>query len=284
MRYFLAVAEEGTITKAAEVLNITQPTLSRQLAELEDELGVRLFERGRGRIALTEEGRFLRQRAEELLALAQLTEEGLASHRGALSGQIALACTETRGADCLFSLVHSFRAEHPAVRFAVHSANVDSIRERLDKGLADFGLLTEPADTKDYERLELPVKDRWGAIVSSGSALAKLDAIKAADLEDGTLILPERREVWPLLERWLGHRIREESIAATVNLGRNASVLVAQGVGTALGLDLPDSSDTVVFIPLEPPLETGSALCWKARRISSPAAAAFLEHIRKALS
>ena len=212
LRYFLTIAQTGNMTRASQILNLTQPTLSRQIAELEDELGVRLIERGHKGITLTEDGIFLRQRAQTLVELADRTSLSLRSQRGELSGEVAIACTESRGASLLFSLMASFRAAHRAVRFTVHSANVDAIRQRLDQGLADIGLLTEPAVRKDYETCQLPVMDSWGAIVPASSPLAHKEAIGPEDLNGQMLILPSRREVWKPIEKWMGQKIADARV------------------------------------------------------------------------
>lgn len=283
LRYFLTIAQTGNMTRASQILNLTQPTLSRQIAALEDELGVRLIERGHKGVTLTEDGIFLLQRAQTLVELADRTSLSLRSQRGELSGEVAIACTESRGASLLFSLMASFRAAHRSVRFTVHSANVDAIRQRLDQGLADIGLLTEPAVHKDYETCQLPVMDSWGAIVPASSPLAHKEAIGPEDLDGQMLILPSRREVWKPIEKWMGQKIADARVAATFNLGRNAGAMVAEGVGVALALDLGALAEGTVFVPFTPLLETGSLIAWKPGQALGQAAAAFLDHLKSEL-
>lgn len=159
LRYFLTVAREENITRAAALLHVTQPTLSRQLMQLEDELGVKLFHRSRYRIVLTDDGMLLRQRAQEIVALAEKTEREFMREEGILSGEISIGCGETRNMTFLSRRMVTFRQVHPMVQFSIYSANADDIKDRLEKGILDLGLLAEPVDIGRYEFIRMPSRE-----------------------------------------------------------------------------------------------------------------------------
>ena len=223
LRYFLAVAREENITRAAALLHLTQPTLSRQLMQLEEELGVKLFRRSQYRIVLTEDGMLLRRRAQEIVELAEKTEQEFARRGAELSGEISIGAGETRGMNFLSAQVRSFRALHPQVRFRIHSANADDIKERLENGLLDMGLLVEPVEIGRYAFLRLPQRDRWGVLVDQGHPLAGKKFITPEDLLGVPLLLPRRERVQQELSGWFGDQFDEIEVAATYNLLLNAA-------------------------------------------------------------
>ena len=251
LKYFLVAAREENITKAAALLHVTQPTLSRQLMQLEEELGVKLFRRGKYRVSLTEDGMLLRRRAQEIVELAEKTEQEFQRQEGELAGAISIGTGESNSMTALSRRMAGFRREHPLVRFHIYSATADEIQERLEKGLLDLGILTEPADIGRYEFIRLPKRDQWGVWV---------------DREAG----------------WFGDDFEKAEVAATYNLILNAANMIRNGVGIALGFLLGNLSDDLRFIPLSPALETGSVLVWKKDQAFSPTAAAFLRDLRRA--
>ena len=282
LKYFLVVAREENITKAAGLLHVTQPTLSRQLIQLEQELGVQLFHRGKYHIVLTDDGMLLRRRAQEIVDLAEKTEREFQRQEGELTGEIAIGAGESDGMSGLSRRMASFRQLHPLVRFSMYSATADDIKERLEKGLLDLGLLAEPVDIGRYEFIRMPERDRWGVWVPRDHPLAEQAAVTPEDLLGVPLLLARREEVQRELAGWFGDDFDKIEVAGTFNLILNAANMVRNRVGVALGFSLGNLSDELRFIPLSPPLETGTVLVWKRDQAFSPAAEAFLQHIRHA--
>ena len=283
LRYFLAVAREENITKAAAMLHLTQPTLSRQLMQLEEELGVQLFQRSRYRIILTNDGMLLRRRAQELVDLADKTAREFSDRETELMGEIAIGAGETRSMTALSRAIPSFRCLYPKVVFRIFSANADDVKERLDMGLLDMGLLTEPVDVGKYAFCRMQEKDRWGVLVRADSPLAALEAVTPEDLEAVPLLCSGREGVQRELANWFGDRWERLEIAATFNLILNAANMVRCGVGAALGFDLNLAFDDLRFLPLSPAMETGTVLVWKKDQVLSPVMEVFRRHVKSAL-
>lgn len=282
LRYFLAVAREENITKAAALLHVTQPTLSRQLMQLEEELGAKLFRRRQYRMVLTDDGMRLRRRAQEIVELADKVEVEFSHRDEAVAGEIAIGCGETQSMTFLSQRIYGFRQRYPQVQFCIYSANADDVKERIEKGLLDMGLLTEPVDIGRYAFLRMPHKDRWGILVSKSSPLAKKDAVSPKDLLGIPLILSGREQVRSELANWFGEDRDHMEIAVTYNLILNAANMVKNGVGVALCFYLENISDALQFVPLSPQLETGTVLAWKKDQSFSPAAERFLQFIKNA--
>ncbi len=280
LKYFLTVAREENITRAAALLHLTQPTLSRQLMNLEEELGVKLFNRSRYRIILTEEGMLLRRRAQEIVALSDKTEQELSREKNELTGEIAIGCGETQSMTFLSRQICAFRAQYPLVRFRIYSANADDIKERMEKGLLDLGLLMEPVDMGRYEFVRMQEKNKWGVLARKDSPLAEKDAATPEDLAQLPLLLPGRESVRGELASWFGDLYTRVEVAATYNLLLNAANMVKNGVGVALCFHIENISDALQFVPLSPTLETGAALAWKKDQAFSRAASRFLEQIK----
>jgi DNA-binding transcriptional LysR family regulator len=280
LRYFLAVAREENITRAAALLHLTQPTLSRQLMQLEEELGVRLFQRSRYRIVLTDEGMLLRRRAQELVDLADKTVREFAGRETELMGEIAIGAGETRSMTFISQAIRTFRELHPKVGFRIFSANADDVKERLDTGLLDMGLLTEPVDVGKYAFCRMRERDCWGVLVRADSPLAGLESVTPQDLETVPLMFSGRESVQRELANWFGDSWGHLQIAATFNLILNAANMVRCGVGAALGFDLNLAFDDLRFLPLSPSIETGTVLVWKKDQALTPAVEAFHRHIK----
>ncbi|MBM6926911.1 LysR family transcriptional regulator [Pseudoflavonifractor phocaeensis] len=280
LKYFLAVAREENITKAAALLHLTQPTLSRQLMQLEEELGVQLFRRSRYHIELTEDGMLLRRRAQELVDLAEKTTREFTMRETELMGEIAIGAGETRSMSFLSRATVSFRERYPKVTFRIFSATADDVKERLDTGLLDMGLLTEPVDVGRYAFCRMKERDRWGVLVRLDSPLAGLDSVTPDDLEQVPLIISGRERVQRELANWFGDRWERLQIAASFNLILNAANMVRYGVGTALSFDLNFSFDDLRFIPLSPTMDTGTVLVWKKDLVLTPVVEAFHQHIK----
>lgn len=283
LRYFLAVTREQTISGAAQYLHVSQPSLSRQLMDLEKELGQQLFVRGNRRITLTEAGELLRRRADELVLLADKTEAELRSMQEVVSGDVYIGGGETEAMRLIARAARDLQAAHPHICYHLYSGNADDVTERLDKGLLDFGLLIEPFDKQKYDFIRLPVSDRWGVLMRRDSPLAERQTICPADLRDLPLIISRQSMVLHALSDWFDRPIEELHVAATYNLLFNASLMVEEGVGYALCLDHlvhtgPDSA--LCFRPLSPTHQAGIGIVWKKYQVFSKAAAKFLEHIQ----
>ena len=282
LKYFLMVAREENITRAAELLHVTQPTLSRQLAQLERELGVKLFRRGQHSVTLTDDGMLLRRRAQEILTLADKTEREFSHEEGELSGVISIGCGETGSMHELSRQMREFRERYPLVQFEVFSAIADDIKERLDRGVLDLGLLLEPVDISKYDFVRMQGRERWGVLCREDSELAQKAAISPRDLLGEPLIMVKRESVRNELSSWFGPLYSELEVAATYNLIYNAAIMVKNGVGTAVSLMFESNFDELCYRPLAPSLETGCVMVWKKQQTFAGATAAFLKFIRNA--
>lgn len=283
LKYFLMVAREENITKAANLLHVTQPTLSRQMMQLEEELGVKLFSRGKYHIVLTDDGMLLKRRAQEIIDLVDKTAQEFSRDEEPLNGEIAVGCGETRNMTFLSRKMADFRQIHPMVHFSVYSAIADDIKERIEKGIVDIGLFMEPVDIGRYEFIRLPVKERWGVLVRGDSPLAGKDRVTAQDLKNVPLLIGQRALVQNELANWFGDIYEKVEIASTFNLILNAANMVKNGLGAAMCFSLDIFYDNLKFIPLFPELETGSVVAWKKNQIFSKAAAAFIDYIRNTM-
>ena len=286
LRYFLAVAREENITKAAEFLHITQPTLSRQLMQLEEELNAQLFIRGKNRIVLTDEGMLLRRRAEEIVDLANKTEKEFLEQDNLVTGEIFIGGGETNAMHILARIIKEFKEEYPQIKYQFYSGNADDIKERLDKGLIDIGLLTEPVDIEKYEFVRLEQKEVWGILAPKDSKLAAKEYATPQDLLKLPLLSTRRTIVQNEIANWFGQDYEQLDIIATYNLIYNAAIMVEEGIGYAICLEkLVNINDEtkIRFIPFYPPLLTRTVIVWKKHQIFSPATARFIEKIKHSL-
>lgn len=284
LRYFLMVAREENITKAANLLHLTQPTLSRQMMQLEEELGVTLFRRSKHRIILTEDGMLLRRRAEEIVSLAEKTRDDLRHKQDHLAGTIAVGSGELQSSRFLTQLIAAFQKENPLVSFRIYSGNSDNIKERIERGLLDIGLLQEPVDIAKYHFVRTPVQEQWGVLVRADAELAAKDRVSSADLAGLPLILPDRENVQNELLNWFGSLAEKLRITATGNLLYNLASLARDSGSCVLTLNLACHYDGLRFIPLAPELESGTVLVWKKAQTFSPAAAAFIAYSKEYIS
>lgn len=286
LRYFLAVAREQSISAAAQALHLTQPTLSRQLRELEEELGKQLMVRGSRRIELTEDGMLLRKRAEEIMELVSRTQAELSSPDEAVTGDVYIGTGETDGVRRLARAARRLRESCPGIRFHIVSGDASDVCERLDKGLLDFGVLLGDIDETKYNHIQLPMRDVWGVLMPCSSPLAELESVRPRDLWDKPLILSRQVDNKSGLYRWLGREPDQLNTVATYNLIYNASLMVDEGMGYAFTLDklVNTTGSQLCFRPLEPRLELGMYLVWKKYRVFSRAAELFLETLEESLS
>lgn len=287
LRYFLAVAQEGSVTRAARALHLTQPTLSRQIRELEEELGQTLFSRGGRELSLTREGLLLRQRAEEIVGLAEITEKEFRSlGEKTVSGDLSIGCGESKALSFVTDALKVLQDEHPLIIPHFFSGNGEIVMDRLDKGLLDFAVLMGAENTERYYSLPLPNHDTWGLLMDKDDPMAQKKAITAEDLLDIPLILSSQSLSRDELSGWLGFPMSRLHIAATYTLLFNGSLMVRSGLGYALcfdhiapsGKDSPFAFRPFAFRPLTSPL----SFVWKKHQILSAPAEAFLAKTREA--
>lgn len=286
LRYFLAVAREQSITAAAETLHITQPTLSKQLRELEEELGKKLFTRGNRKITLTEEGMFLRKRAQEIVELADKTEADFAAGVGSISGDIFIGSGETGAVRYLGRTLYKMRSRYPGIRFHLFSGNGEDVSDRLDKGLIDFALFVGMTDLKKYDYLKLPYHHRWGLILRKDDPLAAHEAVTPEMLMNVPILCSRQALIQNELSGWLGRPFEELNPAGTYNLIYNAAIMVEEGLGCAVCIDklLDTSGDSAVcFRPFEPAIDAELFIAWKKYQFFSAAAGKFLEMLQQEL-
>ena len=288
LRYFLAVAREGSFTKASNLLHLSQPALSKQIMDLERELDCKLFVRGSHSVRLSEDGLLLKRRAEEIIEIAERTRSEFSHKRDNISGEIYIGAGETNGIKAVADVANELRKKYPQITFNFHSGNAEDIMERLDKGLLDFGLIIQPADISRYDSITLPNKDIWGVIMNKKSPLASKRAIKREDLFGAPLIMSKQiaRRISGKggIAKWLGPDIGKYNIVARYNLLFNASVMASKGMGYVIGLDgIIDTSpnSALCFRPLMPKLESDMGIIWKKERLFSAPANLFLAKIRE---
>lgn len=282
LRYFLEVAREGNVTHAAQRLHISQPTLSRRIKELEEELGKKLFTRSNYSVKLTEEGMLLRKRAEDIL---DMTDKTLAEFRAmdeVNGGDIHIGCAESNGIAPFIRVIQTLQKEYPRIRYHFYSSGTEAVNERLDRGLLDFAIIVQEADPSKYNYLRIPASDQWGLIMRRDSPLAQHSCIHLHDLLDIPLIL-SRQAMGEEMPRWFGETQDKLNIVATYDLLFNTSVMVREGFGYVLGFDGlvytgPDSD--LCFRPLEPALTSPMYIIWKKYQVFSPAAALLLQEIK----
>lgn len=284
LRYFLAVAREENISRAAEALHTAQPSLSRQMKELEEELGKTLFTRGRRRITLTEEGIFLRKRAEEIISLVDKTADSLTADQGVVAGDVYIGAGETQGMRLIARAAGRLSRQYPDVHLHIVSGDRADILEQLDKGLIDFALLVDGTDCQKYERISLPDRDVWGVLMPKDCPLAQKTAVRPEDLCREPLLLSRQTQDGSPFQLWMGRTLAQLNVVSTHNLIYNASLMVEEGLGIAVTLDglINTGGDSrLCYRPLSPRLEAELSLAWKRYQTFPPAASKFLELLRQ---
>ena len=277
LNYFLAIAREQSIVHAAESLHLSQPTLSTQIKNLEEELG---------KVTLTEEGMILRKRAEEILDLVRRTESEIAMSDDIVIGDVYIGTGETDGVRLIARAAKTLQNRHPGIRYHITSGNASLVMERLDKGLIDFGIVFKDVDLAKYNMLETPCSDIWGVLMRKDAPLAQKKTITPQDLRDKPLILSQQEYRGGGLTRWIGREPAKLNITATYNLLFNASLLVDEGLGYAIGFDKiinTAGESNLCFRPLEPKLDNKMRIIWKKYQLFSKPAEKFLEVLRDSL-
>ncbi|MFC7686683.1 LysR family transcriptional regulator [Ureibacillus sp. GCM10028918] len=283
LRYFIAVANHQSISAAAKYLHLSQPTLSRQLSDLESELGTPLFIRGNRKITLTTEGLFLLTKAKEIVRLVDKTEANFNQPTEIISGEIYIGGGETEAIRFIAEALKDLIQKHPDVQFHLYSGNADDIADKLDSGLLDFGIVIEPTDKQKYDFLQLPATDTWGVLMRKDSPLAKKEFIQPTDLIDKPLLISRQTTVDNEMTGWFGQDVKSLNIAGTYNLLYNAAIMVEEDLGYALCLDKlinTSGNSNLCFKPLNPRLKANLNIIWKKHQVFSHAAIKFLEQIR----
>ncbi|WP_154889492.1 LysR family transcriptional regulator [Longibaculum muris] len=283
LQYFLAIAREENISAAADFLHITQPTLSRQMKDLEDELGKQLFVRGKRRISLTEAGILLRKRAEEITSLVERTESEIMASEELLTGDIYIGCSESDGMRLIAKAIDKMALMYPHVKFHLYSGNADEMYHKIEDGILDFAIVIEPVELKKYDYLKLPYMNTWGILMSNHSILANNEIITPNDLRDKPLLCSNQTMVKNELAGWIGGNQRKLNIVGTYNLLYNASLLVEEGHFYALCLKdiINIEGKDLCFKPLYPQLEAGMLVIWKKYQPFARPAEVFLEILKK---
>lgn len=279
LQYFLAVTREQSISGAAEALHLSQPTLSRQLRDMEEELGKQLFIRSNRKITLTEEGMLLRKRAEEITELVKKTQDEISLSDETIAGDISIGAAETVAFRFLVHAAQSLQKDYPLIHFHVSSGDKIAVSEDLDKGLIDFALLFGEIDTSKYDFLEIPHKDTWGVLMRRDAPLAEKETICAEDLWGQPLIISRQEFQGSAVQKFLGKSRDELNIVATYNLSYNGSLMIEAGMGYGICLDKiinTSEESNLCFRPLTPKLEAGLHITWKKYQVFSKAAQKFL--------
>lgn len=282
LNYFLAVAREENITKASRMLHVSQPALSRQMMQLEEELGVKLFVRSNHNIVLTEDGLLLKRRAQELLSLAEKTKRDFLHKEKELTGEITIGSGEFLSTKKLAEIMVGFRKKHPLVQFRIYSGNAENIQDYIGRGHLDLGVMGEPVDIRKYEFVSMPVKERWGVLVREDSPLVKKSQVRAEDLK-GIPLITASRDFQGELAKWFGEWYSQAEIAAVGNLLYNEAMLAESGMGAVICIQLDCTYENLRFIPLDPAVESRTALVWKKDVIFSPATSAFIDYASKCI-
>lgn len=286
LEYFLAVVREQSISGAAEVLHLSQPTLSRQLKDMEDELGKQLFIRGNRKIKLTDEGNILRRRAEEIVELVKKAEYEIIKNDETISGEISIGSGETYAINTVFDVARKLKEKYPNVRYNITSGDMVDIEEELNKGLYDFCVVVDHIDTSKYNYITLPMKDVWGLLMKKDDEMAKKEFITTEDLKDLPLILSRQSLNGGALVSWLKNNRYKLNIVATYNLLYNAALMVENGIGYALSLDKivnTTGSSELCFKPLYPKVEVEVSIIWKKNQNFTKLCEKFIEMLENVI-
>ncbi|MCH5343219.1 MAG: LysR family transcriptional regulator [Acetatifactor sp.] len=284
LQYFLAIAEEQSITRAAEYLHITQPTLSKQMMDLEESLGKQLLVRGKKKVTLTEDGAYLRNRAQEIIALMESTEASFRGNEYAITGDVFIGCGEHRSSYPIMQMIHSIQEEHPDIHFHFFSGNADAIVERLDKGLLDMGLLLEPEINPRYDYQKLPLYETWGVLMRKDSPFANQESITFKELSTLPVIMPSQTSNSNRIATFWPDAMASPHVVASYNLIYNAGLMVEAGMGYALCIDdliNTEGSHPLAFVPLAPALQSNVYLFTKKYQVFSKATKLFLDRLQE---
>lgn len=281
LRYFLEIAREENMTRASESLHVSQPSLSKEMKALEEELGKKLFIRRNGGLSLTDEGMLLRKRAEDIIEMTDKTVAEFSSLNEINGGDIYIGCAESYLIKYLAQSVKSFTEKYPMLRYHLSSGNTEQVAEKLDRGLLDLAFIVEPPDLSKYNYLEIPGADVWGVIMRRDCPLAEKEAVRAEELY-GLPLICSRQAMRVDIPRWCGENAERLNFSGTLNLCYNGTVFVREGLGLMLTFDkLADTGEEsgLCFRPLEPALETKMYIIWKKYQVFSPIAELFVKEL-----
>ena len=285
LRYFLEIARAGNMTRAAETLHISQPTLSKQMKDLEQELGKKLFRRGSTSLSLTDEGMLLRKRAEDILEMVDKTADEFKSLGNITGGEVHIWCAESHQIKYLARTIKAFKESYPLFRYHLTSGNTEQVVERLDRGLIDFAVIVEPPNLSKYNYLEVPEVNTWGLVMKRDDALSKKERICFDDLV-GLDLICSAQAMQVDIPRWCGEKADMLKLSGTINLAYNGSVFVKEGLGHMLSFDkLADTGadSELCFRPLTPPLKTKMFVIWKKYQVFTPIAELLLNELKAQL-
>ena len=280
LEYYLIVAREESITKAAAILHVTRPTLSRQLMQLEEELQVKLFNRTSHSVVLTEDGLLFKRRAQEIVALSEKTKRDFIRGNRELSGEIGIGCGEFRSIQIIAQIMKEFKKEHPFVTFQIYSGNSSNIKERIESGILDIGVILDYVDIRKYEYVRIPLSEEWGVLVREDSPLAAMEYVTPEDIRELPLIISERSMRDNELADWIGKKYEDLNIVSTYNLMYNAAIMVANGMGVAGCIKLDCRYEGTRFVPARPSVKNNSVFAWKKALSQSQAVSSFIEFSR----
>ena len=290
LTYFLTAAREGSITKAANSLNLTQPNLSRQINNLEKEIGKKLFIRSNYSIKLTSDGVLLKKRAEEIIDMIEKTRMEFQSSDDVIAGDIYIGCAETYYIKLIADVIKGLRQSYPKIIYHIHSGAYSEITEKLDKGLLDFGILIGDIDLSKYDYIDIPYKEVYGLLMRKDSHLSKNKFIEKHDLFDIPIMCPKiffnNKIQTSKFSEWIGNDFDKLNIILSYNLIYNAALIVEEGIGYALTIDkLVNTTNTsdLCFIQLNPRLEIELRVVWKKNQVFSEASKIFLEELKNKL-
>lgn len=277
LQYFLMVAREENITKAARLLRVTQPTLSRQLMQLEEELGAKLLVRSNHNATLTDEGFLFRRRAQELVNLAERAKSEIAANKDTLAGRISIGCGEMQGMKEVAGLLAAFQSQHPKVKFELYSGSNEDVQEKMERGTLDLGLFLEPFNVARYDFIPLKTREQWGVLIHKDNPLSAKDCIRPGDLV-GTLVvtIQVNTPLHATLAEWSGPFAKEMDFCANYNVLHNGVIVAKERKGAVICLKPDCQYEGMKYLPLEPRLELGSVLAWKNGQTNAKALKAFL--------
>ena len=281
LRYFLEIARENNMSHAAEALHVSQPTLSKQMKDLEAELGKKLFRRGSTSVSLTDEGMLLRKRAEDILAMVDKTTEEFRELDNITGGEVHIGCAESYLIKYLAQAIKNFKKKYPLFRYHITSGNTEQVAERLDRGLIDFAVIAEPPNLDRYNYIEIPGTDIWGLVIRKDHPLSEKKEISFEDLIGLDLICSEQGMKFDI-SRWCGEKTDQLNLSGTFNLCYNGGVFVQEGLGCMLTFEhlIKTGEDSpLCFRPLNPRLETKMYMIWKKYQVFTPIAKLLKEMI-----
>ena len=287
LKYFLTAAREGSITKAANRLGLTQPNLSRQINMLERDIGKKLFIRSNYKIKLTSDGVLLKKRAEEIMDMVDKTRADFKSSDSIIAGDIYIGAAETEAINSIAKIIKGMRKDFPNIMYHIHSGNYGDITEKLDKGLIDFGILIEPADLSLYDYIDIPTNEVWGILARRDSKIAKKKFVEKKDLINLPIIIPttivKNKSHNNKFLQWFDDDIEKLNTVLTINLVYSSIFMVKEGIGHPLTIN-NINTENICFIPLKPKLKPRINIVWKKNQIFSPASKIFLDRIYNSFS